>query len=106
MATRRGALRPKLGGTAKIIEAHHTCRRVQERFEHVHATLAPFLHSICGFRPANVQWLPAVGPSGQNLVAQPGPDSALASWWKGPTLAQAIDGFYPRERLTGEWRGL
>ncbi|KAF5841984.1 translation elongation factor EF1A/initiation factor IF2gamma [Dunaliella salina] len=74
----------------------------QERFEHVHATLAPFLHSICGFRPANVQWLPAVGPSGQNLVAQPGPDSALASWWKGPTLAQAIDGFYPRERLTGK----
>lgn len=74
--------------------------RAQERFAHIRAVLEPFLQGTCGFRAANVQWLPAVGPTGQNLVAPP-TEAALASWWQGPTLAQAIDAFKARERLTG-----
>ena len=34
-----------------------------------------------------MQWLPAVGPTGDNLV-KPAADPRLAAWWRGPTLAQ------------------
>ena len=51
------------------------------------AQLEPFLRT-CGFRESAIQWLPAVGPSGENL-AKPASDPRLAAWWKGPTLAQA-----------------
>ena len=50
------------------------------------AQLEPFLRT-CGFRESAIQWLPAVGPSGENL-AKPASDPQLAAWWKGPTLAQ------------------
>ena len=54
------------------------------------AQLEPFLRT-CGFRESSIQWLPAVGPSGENL-AKPASDPRLAAWWKGPTLAQASAG--------------
>jgi hypothetical protein len=38
-----------------------------------------------------VQWLPAVGPSGENLVRPP-TQPELAEWWRGPTLAQVWGG--------------
>ena len=60
------------------------------------AQLEPFLRS-CGFKDAAVQWLPAVGPSGQNLVSAP-TDPALAAWWGGPTVVAAIDSFQPASR--------
>ena len=53
------------------------------------AQLEPFLRT-CGFRDASIQWLPAVGPTGQNLVASP-TEPELASWWRGPTVVGAID---------------
>ncbi len=37
--------------------------------------------------------------SGQNLVGPP-TEPALASWWKGPALVQAIDAFEPPPRET------
>ena len=47
-----------------------------------------------------MQWLPAVGPSGENLVKPPS-EPALAAWWdSGPTLLQAIDAFKPPHRPT------
>ena len=55
------------------------------------AQLEPFLR-VCGFRDAAVQWLPAVGPTGQNLVASP-TEPTLAAWWRGPTVVAAIDRF-------------
>ena len=63
------------------------------------SVLAPFLQSTCGFRQGKVQWLPAVGPLGQNLAAPP-LEGVLASWWQGPSLMQAIDNFSSGERLT------
>lgn len=50
---------------------------------------------------STVQWLPAVGPSGQNLVSPP-TEPELVKWWKGPTVMQAIDTFTPRDRAVGE----
>ena len=62
---------------------------VQERFSEVQAELQPFLQH-CGFRASMLQWLPASAPLGQNLVHAP-TEAALAAWWRGPTLAEAID---------------
>ena len=61
----------------------------QHRFEHVRQQLTPFLQERCGFKAASLQWLPAVGPTGDNVTG-PSPDPRLA-WWQGPTLLQAID---------------
>lgn len=58
--------------------------------------MLPFLKQ-CGFRERTIQWLPAVGPQGENLNKPPNA-AELAAWWKGPTLVQAIDAFEPAER--------
>lgn len=47
-----------------------TCDFSAGRFLAIKEALAPFLKS-CGFRDSLVQWLPAVGPSGENLVTPP-----------------------------------
>lgn len=70
------------------------------------AQLEPFLKT-CGFRESAIQWLPAVGPSGDNL-AKPPADPRLAAWWKGPTLAQVRAGGWDgaaRWAGRGPWRG-
>ena len=69
---------------------------VQARFEEIRAQLLPFLKQ-CGFREANLQWLPAVGTLNENLTRPPSAPQ-LAAWWKGPTLVQAIDAFESGER--------
>ena len=58
--------------------------------------LQPFL-KLSGFRESQVSWLPAVGPTGQNLIGPP-TEPALADWWRGPTVVQAIDAFKPGAR--------
>lgn len=63
----------------------------------IKAELQPFLRT-CGFKDSSVQWLPAVGPAGENLVAPPSAPE-LKAWWSGPTLVSAIDAFTPRERV-------
>jgi elongation factor 1 alpha-like protein len=73
---------------------------LQERFEYIKSQLLPFLKTV-GFRESSVQWLPAVGPAGQNLVAPPS-EALLSRWWKGPTLVQAIDAFKPKPRNAGK----
>jgi hypothetical protein len=77
-----------------ILPVGRFCQRLsafQERYEHVKGALMPFLRTS-GFRESQVQWLPAVGPLGQNLT-QPPTERALAAWWRGPTVLQAIDAF-------------
>ncbi|GAX83662.1 hypothetical protein CEUSTIGMA_g11087.t1 [Chlamydomonas eustigma] len=67
------------------------------RFEEVRSVLLPYLKS-CGYKESCLQWLPAVGPSGQNVCSPP-TEPTLAAWWKsGLTVLQAIDNFTPRER--------
>eukprot|EP00775_Hariotina_reticulata_P011038 gene11038-11193_t len=83
---------------AVVISKLDTCDYSQERFDYIRAQLLPFLKSV-GFKESGLQWLPAVGPAGQNLIARPS-EPLLASWWKGPTLVQAIDAFVPKPRNT------
>lgn len=71
----------------------------QERFDYIRSELLPFLKSV-GFKEQALQWLPAVGPAGQNLNTPP-TEPLLSSWWKGPTLVAAIDTFVPKPRNTG-----
>ncbi|KAF8073115.1 RFC3 [Scenedesmus sp. PABB004] len=84
---------------AVVVSKLDTCEYSQERFEYIRGQLLPFLKSV-GFRDAAVQWLPAVGPAGQNLVSPPTAPQ-LAAWWRGPTLVQAIDAFRPKPRNAG-----
>mmetsp|Transcript_20395 Transcript_20395/g.56534 ORF Transcript_20395/g.56534 Transcript_20395/m.56534 type:complete len:474 (-) Transcript_20395:108-1529(-) len=82
---------------AVVISKLDMCGFSEERFLAVKTALAPFLKT-CGFREEAVQWLPAVGPTGENLVNPP-KEPCLAQWWTGKTLVGAIDSFHPRERL-------
>jgi len=74
-----------------VVSKLDTCDFEQQRFLDIKAAMAPFLRS-CGFREEAVQWLPAVGPSGQNLT-QPPTEERLRQWWDGDTLVGAIDKF-------------
>lgn len=47
-----------------------TCDFSAERFAGIQAAMDPFLRT-CGFKEGSVRWLPAVGPSGENLVKSP-----------------------------------
>lgn len=69
---------------------------MQDRFKEVKSILQLFL-KMSGFRESQTSWLPAVGPSGENLVGTPA-EPALAGWWHGATLVQAIDAFKPSAR--------
>jgi elongation factor 1 alpha-like protein len=81
---------------AVVVTKLDTCQCSEARFLEVRAALEPFLLQ-CGFRAGAVRWLPAVGPTGDNLAAPPA-DPRLAAWHAGPTLVQAIDAFAPRRR--------
>eukprot|EP00798_Chlamydomonas_sp_ICE-L_P032723 gene32723-3607_t len=73
----------------------------QERFEHIKSVMLPFLTKTCGFKETALQWLPALGPTGENLVTKP-TEALLTAWWSGPTVVAAIDHFSSRERLVGK----
>ena len=68
---------------AVVVSKLDTCDFSQQRFADIQATLLPFLKG-CGFRPASIQWLPAVGPTGQNLVKAP--TEPQLTWFQVPPL--------------------
>ncbi|KAL3137939.1 hypothetical protein ABBQ38_005186 [Trebouxia sp. C0009 RCD-2024] len=84
---------------AVVVSKLDTCSFSERRFLDIKTVLLPFLKG-CGFRPSSLQWLPAVGPTGQNLT-QP-PTEKQLSWFKGPSVVQAIDAFKPSERATNK----
>ncbi len=51
-----------------------------------------------GFREADLTFVPCSGLTGENLVAGGSGPPALAAWYSGPTLVQAIDTFKIPER--------
>lgn len=75
-----------------------TCNYDSQRFEHVREEMTPFLVNRCGFNAKALQWLPAVGPTGDNVTSAPGNAHPLALWWQGPSLLQAIDALVPPAR--------
>ncbi|PNW73614.1 hypothetical protein CHLRE_13g565750v5 [Chlamydomonas reinhardtii] len=83
---------------AVVVSKLDTCGYDQSRFESIRAALLPYLKSV-GFKESGLQWLPAAGPLGENLVGPP-QDPALKAWWGPgrPCVTDAIDAFAPRER--------
>ncbi|PIN10719.1 elongation factor 1 alpha [Handroanthus impetiginosus] len=60
----------------------------KERFDVVKQKLGTFLRSY-GFKDSSVVWIPASAMENQNLIARP--SDAQLSWFKGPSLLDAID---------------
>ena len=63
-----------------------------ERFDCIKAQVEPYLQSI-GFQSANTRFIPVSGLEGGNINNSTGRPPALAAWFAGPTLAQAIGTF-------------
>ncbi|KAK1419992.1 hypothetical protein QVD17_29482 [Tagetes erecta] len=67
----------------------------KDRFDTIKLQLGTFLRS-CNFRDSSVLWVPLSAMENQNLV---GPASdARFSWYKGPSLLEAIDALQPPAR--------
>ncbi|KAI3464213.1 hypothetical protein Pfo_020876 [Paulownia fortunei] len=60
----------------------------KERFDAVKQKLGTFLRSY-GFKDSSISWIPASAMENQNLVANP--SDVRLSWFKGPSLLDAID---------------
>eukprot|EP00798_Chlamydomonas_sp_ICE-L_P023983 gene23983-9558_t len=54
---------------AVVVSKLDMCDYSQDRFNHIKAAMLPFLTKTCGFKESALQWLPAVGPAGQNLAS-------------------------------------
>ncbi|PWA71283.1 HBS1-like protein [Artemisia annua] len=68
----------------------------KERFNAIKLQLGTFLRS-CNYRDSSVSWVPLSAMENQNLVG-PASDSRLLSWYKGPSLLEAIDALQPPAR--------
>ncbi|XP_071715981.1 uncharacterized protein [Rutidosis leptorrhynchoides] len=67
----------------------------KERFDTIKSQLGTFLRS-CNFKDSYVSWIPMSAMENQNLVG-PASDSRM-SWYKGPSLLEAIDALQPPSR--------
>ncbi|KAL0335851.1 UNVERIFIED_CONTAM: HBS1-like protein [Sesamum radiatum] len=67
----------------------------KERFDVIKQKLGTFLRT-CGFKDSSILWIPASAMENQNLVANP--SEARLSWFKGPSLLDAIDSLQLPER--------
>ncbi|GIL62839.1 hypothetical protein Vafri_17011 [Volvox africanus] len=86
---------------AVVISKLDTVAYDKARFDTIRAALLPYLKSV-GFKESSLQWLPASGPFGENLVGPP-QDPNLAAWWtSGLNVVAAINAFNPRERATSK----
>lgn len=65
-----------------------TVNWIQERFKEIENSLKSFLKTV-GYKDSDVVYVPCSGLTGENLVKPPNAD-ALKSWYKGPTLLEAI----------------
>jgi len=75
-----------------------TVNWAQSRFEDIKQKLTTFLTKQAGFREKDVNYVPCSGLTGENLSAESNLPSDLTSWYKGPSLIQAIDVMKTPER--------
>ena len=75
----------------------------QGRFEEIKGKVLPFLQAN-GFKPHRVRFVPVSGLTGTNVKDPPTSEdaAALREWYDGPTLLDAIDGFFPANRKIEE----
>ncbi|XP_052209418.1 uncharacterized protein LOC127812900 isoform X2 [Diospyros lotus] len=86
-------------GVDQIIVAINKMDAVQysrERFDTIRLQLGTFLRQL-GFKNSSVSWVPLSAIENQNLVVSAS-DGRLSSWYKGPSLLDAIDSLVPPAR--------
>ena len=88
LAARTWCLRPALTLSVSFAQVAWSL----ERFDCIKAQVQPYLQSI-GFQSANTRFIPVSGLEGGNINNSTGRPPALAAWFAGPTLAQAIGTF-------------
>ena len=72
----------------------HAVNYSQSKFMEIRNEVSNFIKRI-GYNPKNVPFIPISGWVGDNLIET----SDNMSWWKGPTLLEAIDSMAPPKRL-------
>jgi len=72
----------------------HAVNYSQSKFMEIRNEVSNFIKRI-GYNPKNVPFIPISGWVGDNLIEH----SDNMSWWKGPTLLEAIDSMAPPKRL-------
>ncbi|XP_010541534.1 PREDICTED: HBS1-like protein isoform X2 [Tarenaya hassleriana] len=68
----------------------------KDRFDLIKQQVGTFLHS-CRFKASSLIWVPLSAMENQNLIAAPS-DSRLSSWYRGPSLLDAIDSLKSPDR--------
>ena len=69
----------------------------ESRFEEVKGKLLNFLVKHAGFRESDIRFVPCSGLMGENLTKKSN-ESSLTSWYKGPTLLEAIGNKYKKSK--------
>jgi elongation factor 1-alpha len=65
----------------------------EQRFNEIQVEVGNYLKKI-GYNPKRIPFVPMSGWTGENLIEK----SPNLSWWKGPTLLEALDGVKPPAR--------
>merc|ERR1712144_131638 len=65
----------------------------EDRFKEIQKEVSNFIKKI-GYNPKNVPFVPISGWNGDNMLEK----SSNMSWWKGPTLLEALDSMTPPVR--------
>lgn len=65
----------------------------QDRFNEISKEVAGFLKKV-GYNPERIPFIPISGWEGDNMIEK----SANMTWWKGPTLLEALDDIQPPKR--------
>ncbi len=84
-----------VGQVAVIVNKMDVVNYDKARFEKVKQDLETLLKSV-GYKPDNVQFIPAASFLGDNVVKK----SEKMSWYTGPTVIAQIDKFNPPEKPT------
>eukprot|EP01029_Cantina_marsupialis_P023887 TRINITY_DN60210_c0_g1_i3.p1 TRINITY_DN60210_c0_g1~~TRINITY_DN60210_c0_g1_i3.p1 ORF type:complete len:421 (-),score=132.34 TRINITY_DN60210_c0_g1_i3:130-1392(-) len=98
--TREHALLARALGVRQLIVAINKMDIIgwdQRRFDEISDRTMTFLKNEVGFKESTVQFVPLSGFTGENLVKSS--EEALQSWYKGPTLVEAIDKIESSRRL-------
>lgn len=103
--TREHALLARSIGITKIIVAVNkmdAAKWSQDRFNEITAQLSGFF-TAAGFGEKNVRFIPCAGLTGENVVSSlPSEHNGPSSWYKGPTLIQALESSEPARRRIGD----
>jgi len=67
----------------------------QARYDEIKKNLSDYLSKV-GYKVDGIPFIPLSGWTGDNLIDR----SAAASWYKGPTMLEALDAIIPPKRMT------